>query len=221
MSLRGKVAKTMANAVRNHRLRIIEAVLWAAGSLAISAYLLNLAVAVAAQQSAIDAFRERPISVDSSLWSESRKKGYATALEQLGEHRAIGILSIPAIDLEVAIFDGTSARVLNLGIGRVVPAVHGNLALAGHRDGFFRGLKDVAVGDIVMVETASGEESYQISKIFVVNPEDVFVLEPTDELSLTLITCYPFYFLGSAPQRFIVRATRSKPVHSSTEEEVP
>lgn len=199
----------MAKLPRHGLLLVVETLLWIVGCLALSAYALQLAVADAVQKSAIEDFRQQVASVDSAMWSESRKEKYSLALEHVGDQRALGVLSIPSIGLEVAIFDGTAPRTLNLGIGRVVTSNNGNLALAGHRDGFFRGLKDVAVGDVVIIESAAMPEVYEVSEIFVVNPEDVFVLGPTDDPSLTLITCYPFYFVGSAPQRYIVRAKRT------------
>ncbi len=119
-------------------------------------------------------------------------------------------MSVPSIKLEVAIFDGTSARVLNLGIGRVAGTAHvgdpDNLALAGHRDGFFRGLKNIDIGDELILETADQKKRYEVTEFFVVAPEDVHVLQQNGEEMITLITCYPFYILGHAPKRFIVRA---------------
>ena len=84
----------------------------------------------------------------------------------------------------------------------------GNTGIAAHRDGYFRVLKDVELGDVIEIETMSGVEQFRITDLLIVEPEDVYVLDPTTERSLTLVTCYPFYFVGSAPQRFIVRGTR-------------
>jgi sortase A len=83
----------------------------------------------------------------------------------------------------------------------------GNLGIAGHRDGFFRGLKDLALGDEIELRSADRPDIYVVEKIQIVNPEDVSVLNPTRESSLTLVTCFPFYYVGSAPQRFVVHAT--------------
>jgi sortase A len=80
------------------------------------------------------------------------------------------------------------------------------VGIAGHRDGYFRGFKDVEVGEPVELESLSGVERYTITELFIVEPPDVWVLEPTEVPSLTLVTCYPFYYVGSAPKRFIVRA---------------
>ena len=93
------------------------------------------------------------------------------------------------------------------------------MAIAGHRDGYFRGLKDIEKGDRMEVETQDFTEIYVIDEITITTPEDLSVLDGTDEPALTLIACYPFYFVGSAPQRFVVRARlltdRDDPAHSS------
>jgi sortase A len=91
-----------------------------------------------------------------------------------------------------------------------MPGTPGNSGLAGHRDGFFRGLKDVTLGDTIELETLQGTQTYRIERTWIVNPSDVWVLDPTPEQSITLVSCYPFYFVGSAPQRFIVRAALTK-----------
>jgi sortase A len=87
----------------------------------------------------------------------------------------------------------------------------GNLAIAGHRDGFFRTLKDAAVGDRIELRTPSGVRVYEIEDMAVIEPNDVSVLRDTPDRALTLLTCYPFYFVGDAPQRFVVRAIAVNP----------
>ena len=147
---------------------------------------------------------------DLSLWSEKRVKDYQ---ESLAEHfpPALGILRIPKINVEVPVLDGTDDSSLNRGVGHVTgtanPGRDGNVAIAGHRDGFFRGLKDVFLGDKVELVTPQRTETYIIDRITIVRPSDVSVLQPRPHASLTLITCYPFYFIGSAPQRYIVQAS--------------
>jgi len=100
---------------------------------------------------------------------------------------------------------------LNRGVGRIQGTAHvgesGNLGIAGHRDGFFRGLKDIGPGDIVELETSYRRKQYLVEKIQIVSPEDVQVLQSTPEPTLTLVTCFPFYYVGSAPQRYIVTAS--------------
>jgi sortase A len=100
--------------------------------------------------------------------------------------------------------------VLNRGAGWIEGTAglgsSGNVGVAGHRDGFFRGLKDINEGDAIEIATIDGSLTYKVSEIMIVEPKDVYVLEPTPDPSVTLVTCYPFYFVGNAPQRYIVRA---------------
>lgn len=151
-----------------------------------------------------------PTSIpDTSLWSANRIKGYKSSLER--ELPAVlAVLRIPKIKLEVPILDGTDEWTLNRGVGHIEdtarPGVTGNVGIAGHRDGFFRGLKDVAVGDTMELDTGAAKTMYRIERIWIVKPEDVSVLDPTPGAALTLVTCYPFFFVGSAPDRYIVRA---------------
>ena len=111
---------------------------------------------------------------------------------------------------------GTDDRTLDRGVGHIegtaLPGTDGNLAIAGHRDGFFRGLKDIATGDLIEIVTVRETSTYRVERTWVVDPTDVSVLEPTPGPALTLVTCYPFYFIGSAPRRFIVRAVPANPV---------
>jgi sortase A len=110
----------------------------------------------------------------------------------------------------VPVFIGTGDLVLNRGVGQIEgtapPGEVGNIGIAGHRDGFFRPLKDIAIGDELVLETTSESITFLVEELHIVDPADVWVLEPTDSPAVTLVTCYPFYFIGSAPQRFIVRA---------------
>ncbi|SRR6266851_2206936 len=145
-----------------------------------------------------------------SLWSEKRVKDYQ---ESLAAHFApsLGILRIPKIDVEVPVLEGTDDLSLNRGVGHVAgtanPGENGNVAIAGHRDGFFRGLKDVGLGDTIEMVTPQRTEIYIIDRITIVDRSDVSVLRPRTHPSLTLVTCYPFYFIGSAPKRYIVQAS--------------
>ena len=115
------------------------------------------------------------------------------------------------IHLEVPVFEGTSETVLNRGVGRIAGTARvdalGNIGIAGHRDGFFRGLKDIAVGDTLELQTHEGTRTYVVNSIKVVDPKDVSVLKNESTSALTLVTCFPFYFIGSAPQRFVLHAS--------------
>jgi sortase A len=121
------------------------------------------------------------------------------------------VLRIERVRLRVPVFEGTSDTILNRGAGWIEgtarPGEPGNVGVAGHRDGFFRGLKDVAVGDRIEIDTGQATQIFSVDEISIVNPDDVHVLYPRSRPSLTLVTCYPFYFVGSAPQRYIVHAS--------------
>jgi sortase A len=128
----------------------------------------------------------------------------------------MAVLSIDKLRIRVPVFDGTDDLVLNRGVGWIMgtarPGEAGNIGIAGHRDGFFRGLKDIIVGDAVELKTLEEQATYIVDQIEIVNPESVEVLQPGGVPSLTLVTCYPFYFIGSAPQRYIVHATLKQSV---------
>jgi sortase A len=148
--------------------------------------------------------------VDFSLWSMKRITLYE---ESLSKQFAppLGVLEIPKIGVEVPVFDGTDDLTLNRGVGRITgtarPGRGGNVGIAGHRDGFFRRLKDVVIGDKIELRTPARTEIYQVDQIRIVKPTEVQVLEERSIPTLTIVTCYPFYFIGNAPQRYIVRAT--------------
>lgn len=146
---------------------------------------------------------------DTSDWSASRIARYAESLLD-GPAERLARLEIPSLDLSVVVLDGTDAWTLNRGVGRIEgtapPGSPGNLGIAGHRDGFFRPLRHLEPGDPVRLVTRDGVRRYRVDWIRVVDPEDVWVLEETRAPSLTLVTCYPFYYVGHAPRRYVVRA---------------
>jgi len=148
--------------------------------------------------------------VDFRLWSDNRVAAYKESLIQKTD-LPLALLRIPSIHLEVPIFDGTDELTLNRGIGRIEGTAgirqNGNIGLAGHRDGFFRGLKDIQQGDVVELVLSDKTKQYVVAETQVVTPDDVEVLEPTATPTLTLVTCFPFYYVGSAPKRFIVTAS--------------
>jgi sortase A len=159
-------------------------------------------------------------SVDFSLWGAHRVEAYR---QNIGKHpeTPLAVLRIPKISLEAPLFDGTDDLTLNHAVGRIAgtsrPGEPGNIGIAGHRDGFFRGLKDVRVGDAIELKTLKGRDTYVVDEIQIVSPRQVEVLRPTSVPSLTLVTCYPFYFLGSAPQRYIVTASLSPEKNGGSE----
>src|SRR5579871_6866478 len=132
----------------------------------------------------------------------------------------IGRLEIPRLGLSVVLIEGDDARILRRAVGHVpstpLPGQTGNSALTGHRDTFFRPLKNIHADDIITVTTLDGEYRYRVVSTSVVSPDNVSVLNAGQGEMLTLITCYPFYFVGSAPDRFIVRAERLHSAPSSS-----
>ncbi len=149
---------------------------------------------------------------DLSLWDPERISAWRRALNQPAPP-PLAVLRIPKIRLEVAVLPGTDDFTLNRAVGHIedtaLPGTDGNSGIAGHRDGFFRGLKDIGPADVIELETLRGKEVYRVERTWVVYPEDVSVLDATPTRALTLVTCYPFYHVGPAPQRYIVRAVRA------------
>jgi sortase A len=128
----------------------------------------------------------------------------------------VGRLEIPRIGLSVVVFEGTDAKILGRGVGHLantaLPGQTGNVVLAAHRDTFFRGLQNIRKSDIIHVVTPNGKRQYIVESMSVVNPEETEVLEATSGPVLTLVTCYPFRYVGPAPKRFIVRCRQKKGV---------
>src|ERR1700734_3564237 len=129
--------------------------------------------------------------VDFSRWDERRVRAYKQSIrKQSGV--PLAVLRIPKIQLEVPLFEGTDDFTLNHAVGRIGgtarPGEPGNIGIAGHRDGFFRGLKDLEIGDAIELETPSGTETYIVEQLQIVNPEDTGVLQPRAVPSLTLVT---------------------------------
>jgi sortase A len=155
-----------------------------------------------------------PDRVDRRLWSEQRVRAYE-AIRGQPLAPPLAVLRVPGAGIEVPVLPGTDEATLNRAVGWIDgtarPGEPGNVGIAGHRDGFFRGLKDLAVGDRITLETVQRTEEYVIEDITIVTPDEVAVLEPTRDPTLTLVTCYPFYFVGDAPKRFIVRALATRP----------
>ncbi len=149
------------------------------------------------------------VSPDTTSWSPQRVDDYYAA--QAAESAAPqAILNIEHLNIRVPVFNGASDLNLNRGVARIIGTgrigAQGNLGIAGHRDGFFRPLKDIQLGDRLTLETHFGTETFAVSSIEIVDPTELSVLAPTDTNSVTLVTCYPFYHIGNAPQRFIVKA---------------
>jgi sortase A len=163
--------------------------------------------------------------LDARLYQVSAKRSLESQIEVEKEHKVnqskpvvrvgdvLGRMDIPRLGVSVAVLQGTSSRMLRRGVGHVegtpLPGEAGNSGIAGHRDTFFRELKDVRRDDEIEFQTAAGLFRYQVDWVKVVDPDDTSVLTPSTEATLTLVTCYPFYFVGPAPNRFVVRAHRN------------
>jgi sortase A len=123
---------------------------------------------------------------------------------------AVGRIEIPRLGVSTIIRAGSDARTLRLAVGHIpgtaLPGGTGNIGLAGHRDTFFRQLRGIHPGDEIRVVTPDGTFTYRVQFTEIVWPKDTWVLDDTGKPALTLVTCYPFTYIGSAPQRFIVRA---------------
>jgi sortase A len=124
----------------------------------------------------------------------------------------LGVLNIDRVGLSVLVRPGDDAAMLATGAGWIPgtsqPGQSGNIGISGHRDTFFRKLEDVRIGDTIALVSGAGQKPYVVRETRVVSPDQVEVLKPTTESTLTLVTCYPFHFIGSAPKRYIVRATQ-------------
>jgi len=199
--------------------KLVEAVAWAVGIVCLAYAGVRHADSAHSNREFMRRFTElrstehhRRGSVDLTLWSEARINAWQSTRD-LTTPTPLALLRIPRIGLEVAVLEGTDDVTLNQAVGHIehtaLPGDNGNAGIAGHRDGFFRGLMTVVPGDAIEIDTLQGTDDYRIERTWIVNPDDVSVLDPTAERSLTLVTCYPFYFVGPAPQRYIVRAVRA------------
>lgn len=122
----------------------------------------------------------------------------------------LGNIGIPRVGVSSVILEGADDDVLDLSVGHIpgtaMPGESGNVALAGHRDTFFRGLRNIHKSDDILLTTSNGNQLYEVDSTRIVSPEDVDVLNDAGRPLLTLVTCYPFHYIGSAPKRFIVQA---------------
>jgi len=211
--------------------RKIGAALVLAGSLLLAIYVVPTVYGAAMARIEMAQFRAQTST--NRLWDAARVRAYRRSLGVALTPEAV--LRVPKLGIEVPVFEGTSELTLNRGVGHIsgtaLPGQSGNIAISGHRDGFFRPLKDIAVGDMIEIQrpTKSGEEQageagnpssptpsgaagiatdrYKVIQIKIVFPSDTSVLNKTSDATLTLVTCFPFYYVGSAPERYIVQAS--------------
>jgi sortase A len=129
------------------------------------------------------------------------------------EGDVLGRIQIPRLGMEVAILEGTTSQTLRLGVGHIkgtaLPGEPGNIGIAGHRDTYFRDLRDIRNGDEIQIQTTTGQVSYEVDSMQIVAPGDTGMLASTTRSTITLVTCYPFHFIGAAPGRFIVHGHKS------------
>jgi len=127
------------------------------------------------------------------------------------EGDTVGRLEIPRLDVSVMVLEGVASKTLRLGAGHIpgtgIPGYGGNAGIAAHRDSFFRALSKIAPNDQIKFQTLGKTVQYRVVSTDIVTPDDVEVLKPSSTETLTLVTCYPFYYVGPAPKRFIVKAT--------------
>jgi len=164
----------------------------------------------------IEVVRFRAQGGAAGLWDAKRILAYKKSLHG-SDASTLAVLRVPALGIEAPVLEGTGDWAMNRGVGHIegsaLPGEAGNVGIAGHRDGFFRALKDVKVGEVMELERKTGagiaRDEYRVEQISVVAPNDVSVLATSTDATLTLVTCYPFYFVGSAPQRFVVQAVKT------------
>jgi sortase A len=160
--------------------------------------------------------------LDARLYQAEQARRFEQALKETNLARAespgiavsegstLGQIEINSVGLTAMVLEGTDEGTLQRAVGHIrgtpLPGQRGNVALAGHRDTFFRGLRKIRVNDEITLTTLSVSYRYRVDSTKVVKPEETEVLEDGDDDILTLVTCYPFNFVGSAPKRFIVRA---------------
>jgi sortase A len=143
--------------------------------------------------------------------AKAGSKTRSPALE-VAPHALIGRIEIVRLGLSAVVVEGTDGKSLRRAVGHIagtaMPGESGNVGVAGHRDSFFRSLRNVRTDDIIVLTTLRGDYRYRVVSMRIVGPTDVSVLNPDGSDILTLVTCYPFFFVGNAPERFIVRAQR-------------
>ena len=159
---------------------------------------------------AIDLSTETLPAPDTNLWAPGRIADYEASM-QMEIPQILGLLEVPSVGLKVPIYPSDSELNMDRGAGIIdgmaYPHEPGNIGIAGHRDGYFRVLKDVRVGDKLLLQTLSGPKQFTVDTRQIIEIDNLSVLQDTQNQTVTLVTCYPFYFVGHAPQRFIVTAS--------------
>jgi len=187
-------------------LRWSEATAYVVGALLCSLFAIAQADSAIGSSRALEDFAAALAPPDQSLWAAGRVRDYEKA--KLAPGTPVAVLTVSSLKLEVPVFGQDDEISLNRGAGLVAgmgtPDQGGNVGIAGHRDGFFRPLKDIKIGDLIEVRTRVKVHRYRVTSIDIVDASDKRLLVDTELPSITLVTCYPFYYIGNAPQRFIV-----------------
>ena len=189
----------------------LEGALWTAGCCALGYYVFTSIDASLTQRQLAQSFEESRthVGVPAQATLNNSTADLQKAPAQSGS-RLVGRLEIPKLDLSSVILEGVGSQTLRVGLGHVpgtsMPGQSGNVAIAGHRDAFFRPLQKIKTGDEVIVETTAHTYCYQVRSFEIVDPRNVNALRFHNKNELTLITCYPFSFIGPAPKRFVVHA---------------
>lgn len=200
--------------------RRFELAAWVLGLAMLGGYAVARLSNEGARKAGVEAYREAhaaapaaaasagAIEVDQSLWSEQRIAAYAASAPPAGAPG--GVLRIPSVELEVPVYARLSEASLNRGAAHIegtgLPGSAGNSGFAAHRDGFFRKLEHVAIDDEIELDVDGRTLTYRVVELAVVSPRETRVLDTGGTASVTLVTCYPFWFVGHAPRRYVVRA---------------
>ena len=159
---------------------------------------------------AYESVEARRFQAERAAEFERAARAYAPVTVRAGG--LVGMLDVPRLKLTAPVIEGDDDATLKRAAGHLpdtpLPWENGNTAIAGHRDGLFRPLKDIKVGDEIRFRSSRDEFRYRVVSTTIVQPDDISVLEPRGRASMTLITCFPFYYIGNAPKRFIIHASR-------------
>jgi len=184
------------------KLIYLERALWLAGALLLGWTARTWVDAAQFQERGRELIASQPVAPDAPA--------DAPVVVRPADGEAFAALTIPRLGVDVVVAEGTSPETLNRAAGRIAassfPGDGGNVAIAAHRDSFFRPLQSIEAGDLAVLRGAFGERRYRVEWTRIVDPHEVEVVAPTPYPALTLVTCYPFGYVGSAPRRFIVRA---------------
>ncbi len=186
----------------------LEVACWAVGLASVALYVVAVAYGEIGRRDGIAAFTGAYSTPDRSGWSQARIDAFDRSVASGA--MPVAVLRIARVDLEVPVYTDVTEHNLNRGAGLIdgtsLPGSDGNIGVAAHRDGYFRALSEVRIGDLIELDSPQARGVYSVSELSIVDPTDTRPLNETGSPAITLVTCYPFYFAGSAPKRYIVRA---------------